>query len=498
MSQEYSQRESYYSVNGIPHSQWDGIENTTGGYPDGNWQPMYNQFLPIYNSLITNNTPYSLEISGSVESSNVSYNVLVALDVDFPSSNNTVHVFVTEDNIDSYWIGAATNHDARNVARIWEVPTDIYISSEGETQLVTGAFDISSSWVQSNIKITAIVQNNVTKEILQSSSTLIDDMNADLDEDGINYYEDNCPDIYNPNQSDIDNDQMGDACDLCDNENIWIFGNLNGDQDISGKPVINILDVLMLVDMMLSGDFGNCAYEIANINNDNHINLLDVITLVQLLLNENFINHSQLEFNGSVFITDEKDNVNLNIISRGKISGVQFELSNIADTKFLENLSLPVGWIVNFSNNSTKTNVILFDATGINSTNNIQLSMGNIKRESIKNILVGDKTGNEINIKFLDKEKDKIYATNYSISNIYPNPFNPSLSIDVKIFTGTSINMTVYNLLGEKVDTILDKNFLYPGSYTFLWNAKDHESGTYFIQTTTLTHKSTRKVALIK
>ena len=51
---------------------------------------------------------------------------------------------------------------------------------------------------------------------------------------------------------------------------------------------------------------------------------------------------------------------------------------------------------------------------------------------------------------------------------------------------------------GEKVDTILDKNFLYPGSYTFLWNAKDHESGTYFIQTTTLTHKSTRKVALIK
>ena len=78
---------------------------------------MYNQFLPIYNSLITNNTPYSLEISGSVESSNVSYNVLVALDVDFPSSNNTVHVFVTEDNIDSYWSGAATNHDARNVAR---------------------------------------------------------------------------------------------------------------------------------------------------------------------------------------------------------------------------------------------------------------------------------------------------------------------------------------------------------------------------------------------
>ena len=39
----------------------------------------------------------------------------------------------------------------------------------------------------------------------------------------INYYEDNCPDIYNPNESDIDNDQMGDACDLCDYENIKHF-----------------------------------------------------------------------------------------------------------------------------------------------------------------------------------------------------------------------------------------------------------------------------------
>ncbi len=498
MSQEYSQRESYYSVNGIPHSQWDGIESTTGGYPDGNWQPMYNQFLPIYNSLIINNTPYSLEISGSIVSSIVTYNVLVTLDTDFSNSNNTVHVFVTEDNINSYWSGAGANHDARNVARIWEVPTEISISSEGETQLVTGAFEISSSWVQSNVKLTVIVQNNITKEILQSSSTLIDDMNADLDEDGFNYYEDNCPDIYNPNQSDIDSDQMGDACDLCDNENIWIFGNLNGDQDISGKPIINIIDVLILVDMMLSEDFGNCAYEIANINNDNHVNLLDVITLVQLLLNENFVNHGQLESNGSVSILSQKDNVSLNIIGNRKISGVQFELNNTNDMEFLENLNLPIGWIMNYSNNSMNTNVILFDVSGINSRNNIQLSVGNVKRESIKNLLVADELGNEINVKFLDTEKEKLYPKLYSINNIYPNPFNPTLSIDVSIFTGTSLKIIAYNLLGEKIDIIIDKNLLNPGSYTFLWDARDFESGMYFIQTTTSYQKSTRKVALIK
>ena len=71
------------------------------------------------------------------------------------------------------------------------------------------------------------------------------------------------------------------------------------------------------------------------------------------------------------------------------------------------------------------------------------------------NILLDDgypAVGANIYIKKLDLGTISDFNGNYSISNIYPNPFNPSLWIDVKIFTRTSINMTVYNLLGEKVD----------------------------------------------
>ena len=48
----------------------------------------------------------------------------------------------------------------------------------------------------------------------------------DIDQDGVNDDIDNCIETYNPDQADIDGDGMGDACDPCDNANIFIPGNI--------------------------------------------------------------------------------------------------------------------------------------------------------------------------------------------------------------------------------------------------------------------------------
>ena len=55
-----------YGVGGIPHTQWNGVEETVGGYPSGNWQPMYNSFLTIYNSMVGDDTPYEIDINGFI------------------------------------------------------------------------------------------------------------------------------------------------------------------------------------------------------------------------------------------------------------------------------------------------------------------------------------------------------------------------------------------------------------------------------------------------
>ena len=123
--------------------------------------------------------------------------------------------------------------------------------------------------------------------IINAIEQALENLPADEDEDGYDDPEDNCPDVYNPDQSDIDGDSSGDACDICDNANIFIIGNVNGDLDQEGLPNIDIVDVLALVDLiLLGGDTGllECAAEAGNVTGDVHVNVIDVIHLVQMIL----------------------------------------------------------------------------------------------------------------------------------------------------------------------------------------------------------------------
>ena len=102
--------------------------------------------------------------------------------------------------------------------------------------------------------------------------------NIDADNDGVYNGNDNCPDTYNPDQEDVDGDDIGDACDNCDNL-LFYSGNLNGDN------FINIFDVLLLVDVILGYNNNECANQTSDVNNVGVSNVLDVIILLQQILN---------------------------------------------------------------------------------------------------------------------------------------------------------------------------------------------------------------------
>ena len=272
-----------YSVGGIPHTQWNGVEPTTGGYPDGNWQPMYNSFLPIYNNMVGDDTTYEIDINGFIGETNVLYDVTVSMDAGMSNVNQKLDIFIAEDNIWSYWTGASSYHNARNVVRDWLASENLSISDAGGAETFSGVFDLDSNWNPDSIKIIAIVQNYSSKQVHQVSAVNINDMNPDVDNDGILNNEDNCVEIYNPGQDDDDNDYIGNMCDPCNNL-IYILGNVNGDYALDGEPIINVFDVLTLVDFLITNEGNECLQYATNINQDHIVNILDVISLVRNIL----------------------------------------------------------------------------------------------------------------------------------------------------------------------------------------------------------------------
>jgi len=111
----------------------------------------------------------------------------------------------------------------------------------------------------------------------------ISSVELDDDDDGISDFQDNCPEIYNPDQSDVDGDNIGDLCDNC-NDLVYIMGNINGDTDSSGNPVVDIYDLLTYVDILESSGFNDCVAGIMDIDGDGNTNLVDIWYLIQSII----------------------------------------------------------------------------------------------------------------------------------------------------------------------------------------------------------------------
>jgi hypothetical protein len=120
--------------------------------------------------------------------------------------------------------------------------------------------------------------------------TALENLPSDIDGDGLVNTEDNCPSDYNPNQNDLDSDNIGDVCDPCDNENVWVIGNTNGSVNVAGNYSIDIFDVLTLVEIISNEEEGSCGVEASNIISDAQLNVLDVLELVQMILEGNLNN----------------------------------------------------------------------------------------------------------------------------------------------------------------------------------------------------------------
>ena len=84
-----------------------------------------------------------------------------------------------------------------------------------------------------------------------------------------------------------------------------------------------------------------------------------------------------------------------------------------------------------------------------------------------------------------------------NLGNSYPNPFNPTTTIPFTITQPGHVTLEVFNLLGEKVATLVD-GMLSAGEYDIRFNGTDLPSGLFSYTLRTETSVKSGKFTLLK
>jgi len=80
--------------------------------------------------------------------------------------------------------------------------------------------------------------------------------------------------------------------------------------------------------------------------------------------------------------------------------------------------------------------------------------------------------------------KDITLLNNFTSISNYPNPFNPTTTIEFSIQNDSKINLSIYNIKGQKVKTLANNEFT-KGNHAVIWNGDDKygkpvSSGIYY------------------
>ena len=314
---------------------------------------------------------------------------------------------------------------------------------------------------------------------------------VDIDGDGFLSDEDNCPNDYNPNQSDSDNDGIGDACDDCND----MSGDINDDM------LIDILDIVNVVNMILTGginssDFTECEKSDGDFDGNGTINILDVIQIINVVLGTNRLvdtdNNSYLD---AVYDIEGEDLI-LTLSSESSLSGLQlsFYSDHLMDISINDNQNRSDLYLATDLHEDIQSYVVFSMENSSFDNNSLELVIENGSMLDIEaiNILAGSKYGNELELRWNISE-----VQNFKLNKVSPNPFNPATQVEYEIDQAGQMILSVYNVTGQKVSELYN-GYQSEGTYNVVWDASEMSSGVYYISMLMNGHQETMKAVLVK
>ena len=91
-------------------------------------------------------------------------------------------------------------------------------------------------------------------------------------------------------------------------------------------------------------------------------------------------------------------------------------------------------------------------------------------------------------------------ANSFKLDQNYPNPFNPSTNISFSILKASNLSLTVYDLSGKEVASLINNKYYSGGDYTVKFETSKYNlsSGVYFYKLSAGDVSEVKKMMLIK
>ncbi len=187
----------------------------------------------------------------------------------------------------------------------------------------------------------------------------------------------------------------------------------------------------------------------------------------------------------------------------GDVISAQFTIQ--IDTSFahVEDVvsNLPEDWQMLYSVSDGELKVAMAGVTPISDARLATLRLLMSERES-EVTLRGVGSVNEEQEQELGAVRVRYVPKEYALEQNYPNPFNPQTVIRYDLPVGSHITISVFNVVGQKVATLVDEE-MDGGSYSVVWDGKDDSarslaSGVYLYRLKADRFARTRKLILMR
>jgi len=263
------------------------------------------------------------------------------------------------------------------------------------------------------------------------------------------------------------NCDAGDCLDEC--------GVCNGDGsscacspgDVNSDQTVDVLDVVAIVGSILENEEPNLC---ADMNADGTVDVLDVVSIVGIILGDR-ITSSATE----AVLNIENGSANLN--ADGFIGAIQMTLSHEAG--FSIELT-DKAMVADYRTNGNSTTLIIVAPE----SDELFTASGSFNVEEV----IAANENSQVMV---------MMPTELILSKAYPNPFNPSTSMSIFVPADGTVNLSVYNVMGQKVATLHSGN-MSAGNHSVTWNASDMTSGMYFVRAESQAGVAVQKVMLMK